>query len=409
VKKKYLTAAAILLALTGLATSATLQNHPFSQIFPPNSALDFGGQDVANASRVETAVIEPNASDITFKDNGNVDILVYDDSQGRWELVNSNLYLGGNLDVAGNRIMNVPAPSSTGDAVNKTYVDVSDDTIADDQTLQDVLSLGNDAGSTAIVNLADPTNAQDAATKSYVDNNDATGTDDQTLSEVLTQGNDAGSTAITNLADPSNAQDAATKSYVDTSDDTIADDQTLQDVLSLGNDAGSTAITNLADPSNAQDAATKSYVDNNDATGTDDQTLSVSTDVSGTSDEITIENGNTVTIDDDYEANTDSQSLSVDTTNTDDTISLENGGSVTINDQYEANTDASTKCGSDEVLEGGNTCVSNYEAGDDGDSSSTNEIQTLSGVVSQGNSLGSGEAIDATSGAFYLPTGADSW
>lgn len=238
-KNKYLTAAAILLALTGLATSATLQHHPFSQIFPPNTALDFGGQNVANASRVETAVIEPNASDITFKDSGNVDILVYDGSQGRWELVNSNLYMGGTLNMAGNRITNVGAPSSSGDAVNKSYVDTSDDTIADNQNLQDVLVQGNDAGSNRIVNLTNPTNAQDAATKNYVDSN-------------------------------------------------------------------------------------------------------------------------------------------------------------------EINTDASTKCSSDQVLEGGNNCVTNYEAGDDGDSSSSNEIQGLSSVISNGNSAGGGNINNVGNSSFDI-------
>ena len=47
-------------------------------------------------------------------------------------------------------------------------------------------------------------------------------TDNQTLNEVLVQGNDAGGSAITNLADPTAAQDAATKAYVDsTADDDI--------------------------------------------------------------------------------------------------------------------------------------------------------------------------------------------
>jgi len=48
-----------------------------------------------------------------------------------------------------------------------------------------------------------------------VDNLSGINTGDQTLEEVLTQGNDAGGTNITNLGDPVNAQDAATKAYVD--------------------------------------------------------------------------------------------------------------------------------------------------------------------------------------------------
>ncbi|WP_421808923.1 beta strand repeat-containing protein [Flagellimonas sp.] len=242
---------------------------------------------------------------------------------------------------------------------------------SDDQTLSEVLSEGNSAG-TSITNVTDPTNAQDAATKNYVDsqitanaadgsetivnggtdisvsgsgttgdpyvvNNTFTevdgsvtneintrfevsganleiedgngtlqvplanlGSDDQTLSEVLSEGNSAG-TSITNVTDPTNAQDAATKNYVDTQitanaadgsetivnggtdisvsgsgttgdpyivnntftevDGSITNEiQDLASVLGEGNSAG-TSITNVTDPTNAQDAATKNYVD----------------------------------------------------------------------------------------------------------------------------------------------------
>lgn len=69
----------------------------------------------------------------------------------------------------------------------------------------------------------------------------------------------------------------------------------------------SNSITNLASPSSGSDAATKSYVDNNEDTVADDQTLSTTADTSGTNDDITISNGNTITVDDDFEADTNTQ------------------------------------------------------------------------------------------------------
>ena len=118
--------------------------------------------------------------------------------------------------------------------------------------------------------------------------------------------------------------------------------QVSGDTLSGNLSMNSYYIKNLADPVSAQDAATKSYVDNNDDTGTDSQTLSTTADTSGTNDEITISNGNTITVDDDFEANTD----------------------------------AATKCNNDQILEGSDNCVTNYEASDDGDTDSSNEIQS---------------------------------
>lgn len=53
----------------------------------------------------------------------------------------------GNLNLSGNRLTNVPAPAASSDAVNKSYVDNNDDTIADDQTLSEVLGQDNSTGS----------------------------------------------------------------------------------------------------------------------------------------------------------------------------------------------------------------------------------------------------------------------
>lgn len=217
---KYLILSLILLAATVTTTAATVQHHPFSQLFPPNEDLDLGGKDVENASEVETEVIRANDSDIFIRNSGNIDIARLRQG-GNVEIPNGNLEVGlntadrnltvgynsnnkvkagfesgnpfieasdgqdddfeirtapangggditlepdnavalratqpnqnveipnGNLNMNGNRIRNVPAPSSPGDAVNKSYVDSMDDTVSDDQNLQDVLSQGEKTG-----------------------------------------------------------------------------------------------------------------------------------------------------------------------------------------------------------------------------------------------------------------------
>ncbi|NMJ76762.1 hypothetical protein GLU01_01705 [Nanohaloarchaea archaeon] len=68
--------------------------------------------------------------------------------------------------------------------------------------LTEVLSEGNKASTSInmtnnkITNLSDPTNPQDAATKSYVDTTDNTIEDDQTLRDALSRGNRVGGEGI---------------------------------------------------------------------------------------------------------------------------------------------------------------------------------------------------------------------
>jgi len=93
----------------------------------------------------------------------------------------------GDLDLAGNRIANVSAPESGGDAVNRTYVqnyaDNNDNKGTDDQNLQ----ASSRSGSTVTIPI------EGGSSTSFSDN---TVPDDQTLSEVLSSGNSAGSNSL---------------------------------------------------------------------------------------------------------------------------------------------------------------------------------------------------------------------
>ena len=79
----------------------------------------------------------------------------------------------GNLDMSGNRVMNVPyTPANTSDAANAAYViqgdlDVEQKTVLRDGT--QAMTGNLDMDDHFINNLTNPVNAQDAATKNYVD------------------------------------------------------------------------------------------------------------------------------------------------------------------------------------------------------------------------------------------------
>lgn len=149
--------------------------------------------------------------------------------------------LGQGNDAGSNSIVNVADPTNAQDVATKNYVDT--DPAGDDQDLDlagDILSLTND-GTT--VDLS-----------GYLDN-----TDNQTLTDVLTNNNGAGTLTIQDLGNPINSQDAATKFYVDNQGD--SDNQDLASVLSFGTSAAGSIIADVANPLSPQDAATKSYVD----------------------------------------------------------------------------------------------------------------------------------------------------
>lgn len=62
----------LLVIMSTTALAATVQHHPFTQLFPPDENLGFGGYNVENASEIETEVIRANNSDIIFQKSGGV-------------------------------------------------------------------------------------------------------------------------------------------------------------------------------------------------------------------------------------------------------------------------------------------------------------------------------------------------
>lgn len=250
--------------------------------------------------------------------------------------------LNGDIDMNGNNISNLNSISATGPL-----------------TLQNQLNLESslDLGSNKITNLDSPSSSSDAATKNYVDseisNSESQST--QNLTEVLNEGSqanqaiDMGTNNIVGLTtDTTNSNSALNvgagdSRYLSRSGDTIS-----------GNlDMDSNRIQNLPTPSSSGDAAPKSYVDSKD--------------------------------------HTDDQSLSIDSSNNNDEITLDNGGTVTIDDEYEANTDASTKCSGSNYLNGNGNCVS------DSNTNTQLDDQAAEGTVDM-----AGYNVTSTNGEFCI-------
>lgn len=126
-------------------------------------------------------------------------------------------------------LTNVPAGLDDGDDVDDADADPNNE-IQDLELAGNMLTLTGDATPVDLSGL-------------IVD------TDDQTLEEVLTQGNDAALIPITNLASPTAPGDAATKAYVDAHTDGDGDDTNeLQNLFATVNgDAGSTTADAQAD------------------------------------------------------------------------------------------------------------------------------------------------------------------
>ena len=126
-----------------------------------------------------------------------------------------NSYDVESLDMGGEKITNVGAPTAGGDAVNKTYADgIAGVTgvIKADGSVKMAAAL--DMDSHKVTNVTDPTSAQDGATKNY--------TDGQIGLCVKKDGSvkmvgalDMDSHKVTNVTTPTADGDAANKAYVD--------------------------------------------------------------------------------------------------------------------------------------------------------------------------------------------------
>lgn len=235
--------------------------------------------------------------------------------------------LEGNLDTDGNRIQNLPTPSADSDAATKGYVDGQVESTSGSQNLSQVLEQGSLANQSIdmddhdITNLETPDADGDAATQGYVISNYLNRNGDSLNGSLDMDGN-----SILNAGS--------------------IDSPEISGQLDLNN----SKIVNVAQPDNPDDVVTLEYFNQADSEGTDNQTLSLEK-VNGEDTNLTIGNGNT----------------------------------VTINDYYETDTNAETRCSSGQVLTGSG-CTSQYNSSDDGDSSLGNEgVNSISFDTSTGN------------------------
>lgn len=134
-----------IIGFTVLAAAPSAQHHPFSELYPPNVDLDIGGKDLVNVSKLEAEILQANSSDIYFQRAGGSNALWWDESQAVWSF-EYTVNLSSNLNAGNNTISDVGPAEDPFDAVNKSYVDQNDDTVSDDQNLEDVLSRGNSPG-----------------------------------------------------------------------------------------------------------------------------------------------------------------------------------------------------------------------------------------------------------------------
>ncbi|MFB6213621.1 MAG: beta strand repeat-containing protein, partial [Candidatus Nanohaloarchaea archaeon] len=212
----------------------------------------------------------------------------------------------GNLQMDNNTITDVGSPSDPYDAVPKQYVDTSDNTISDNQNLQDVLSRGSAGGGQAIrdisalnitdvanftssgVSIYQPLSVESSGPLSVSSGIEMTDTSTNTIESYSTMYLQTSSASPTDIvlqptgqvgidSDLETTGNVTVGGNLDVSGGTITgletlnlariEDGTGDDLIEVGNriDMNSNTITGLPTPSAGSDAATKNYVDSSDA------------------------------------------------------------------------------------------------------------------------------------------------
>ncbi|MEC7769628.1 MAG: hypothetical protein VX798_00490, partial [Bacteroidota bacterium] len=374
-----------------------------------------------NASDIATNTtnISTNATDIANH------VAADGDLSSTNEIQNLGEVLADGNDGGGLAITNIADPTAAQDAATKAYVDgVADDDItgasldaptnvltisegATDVTV-DLSDLDDSAGvaanasdiATNTTNIS--TNASDIAnnTTDIATNttnigtnatNIATNTTDiaantadiaTNTSDIATNTTDI-ATNTTNIS--TNATDIANHVAADGDLSSTNEIQNLGEVLADGNDGGGLAITNIADPTAAQDAATKAYVDgvsDDDITGASlDAPTNVLTISEGTTD-VTVDLSD---LDDSAGVAANASNIATNATDigTNATNIATNTSDIATNTSDIA-TNASDIATNTTNISTNATDIANHVAAD-GDLSSTNEIQNIEEVLTDGN------------------------
>lgn len=128
-KYRYLALTILTSLLVSAAAAPVSQHHPFSELFPPDQNLNFGGESLEGASSIETGEIVVNGTgsgDFQLRNDQNNNILNYDKSQSLLNVENSDLSVtGGTLDVNSpsttGRVLDVGGGANFGANVNLTF------------------------------------------------------------------------------------------------------------------------------------------------------------------------------------------------------------------------------------------------------------------------------------------------